>query len=139
MREIKSNIDGSVLARYIPENEWGDGLKFYSDDEDFIQVGTWAYSEGKELLAHRHNRVDREVFRTQEVVFVYCGSLRADIFDIDDTLLESITAGVGDFIVLLGGGHGYHILKEDTKVLEVKNGPYPGADVDRTRLAGGES
>jgi hypothetical protein len=139
MREIKSQLDGTVLARYISENDWGDGLSFYSDDSDFIQVGTWAYPAGKELLAHRHNRVDREVFRTQEVVFVRRGSLRAEIFDLDDTLVDTITAGAGDFIVLLGGGHGYHILEDDTKVLEVKNGPYPGADADRTRLAGGDS
>jgi hypothetical protein len=40
----------------------------------------------------------------------------------------------GDTIILLNGGHGYEILSDNTKVLEVKNGPYVGADKDRERL-----
>jgi hypothetical protein len=36
---------------------------------------------------------------------------------------------------LLRGGHGYEILEDGTQVLEVKNGPYLGPDVDRRRLA----
>jgi len=37
-------------------------------------------------------------------------------------------------LILLKGGHGYEILEDGTRVLEVKNGPYPGAEVDRRRL-----
>ena len=36
--------------------------------------------------------------------------------------------------MLLRGGHGYEILEDGTQVLEVKNGPYLGPDVDRRRL-----
>jgi hypothetical protein len=134
MQEIKSRIDGTTLARRIAEDEWGDGLSFYSDDSEFIQVGTWAYPAGKELLAHRHNKVIREVVRTQEVIYVRQGAVRAEIFDLDDTLLETLEARAGDCLVLLAGGHGYEILEDGTQVLEVKNGPYPGPDADRTRL-----
>ena len=36
--------------------------------------------------------------------------------------------------MLLECGHGYTILSDDTKVIEIKNGPYLGADVDRRRI-----
>jgi hypothetical protein len=40
----------------------------------------------------------------------------------------------GDILILLQGGHGYEILEDGTQVLEVKNGPYIGADLDRRRF-----
>ena len=43
-------------------------------------------------------------------------------------------ASEGDILILLTGGHGYEILTEGTQVLEVKNGPYVGAEADRRRL-----
>lgn len=124
-----------VLARHIPaEDAWGDGLKFFSPDGDYQQVGTWGYGEGKTLLAHSHNEFSREVMWTQEVLFVRTGRLQADIFDTDDQKVAELIVQAGDLLVLLRGGHGYKILEQGTQVLEIKNGPYVGADTDRRRL-----
>jgi hypothetical protein len=57
--------------------------------------------------------------------------VRLDIYDKEDRLLESLQLATGDFAVLLVGGHGYEILEEDTEVVEVKNGPYPGLEADK--------
>lgn len=63
-----------VLARHIPASSaWQDGLNFFSQDEDYIQVGVWGYSVGKELKAHIHNEVSRKSQWTQEVLFVRTG------------------------------------------------------------------
>ena len=35
---------------------------------------------------------------------------------------------------MLRGAHGYDILENGTQVLEVKNGPYVGAELDRKRI-----
>ena len=124
-----------VLARHIPaEDAWGDGLKFFSPDGDYQQVGTWGYNRGKALLAHTHNEVSREVLWTQEVLSVRSGRLKAGIFDTSDHKVGEVDAGPGDLLILLRGGHGYEILEDDTQVLEIKNGPYVGADADRRRL-----
>jgi hypothetical protein len=124
-----------VLARHIPASEaWGDGLKFFSPDGDYQQVGTWGYSAGKVLLAHSHNQVARTVNWTQEVLYVRAGRIRANIFDTQDAAVTSLEAGPGDVLVLLRGGHGYEVLEDGTQVLEIKNGPYVGADADRRRL-----
>ena len=124
-----------ILARHIPETDaWSDGLRFFSPDDDYEQVGTWGYAKGKVLLAHTHNEVVREVLWTQEVLYIRRGRIRADIFNTQDQKIAELFAGAGDILVLLRGGHGYEILEDGTQVLEVKNGPYVGADADRRRL-----
>ena len=133
MIEVKDG--GIVLARYIPANNaWEDGLSFFSEDEDYIQVGTWGYDAPKELLAHTHKEVHRDVAWTQEVIFVKKGRILAEIYDLSNKKVKDIECHEGDIIILLRGAHGYHILEDDTQVLEVKNGPYVGAELDRVRL-----
>jgi hypothetical protein len=124
-----------VLARYIPADAaWNDGLTFFSGDDDYVQVGTWQYPAGKQLLAHTHNEVTRSVLWTQEALLVRNGKIRASIYDTHEVLVKEFVVSEGDIIILLRGGHGYEILEDNTQVLEIKNGPYVGADADRRRL-----
>lgn len=132
MRAIEDN--GSRLGILIPRGDRQKGLNFYSEDSDFIQLGIWGYDCGKKLAAHIHNRVHREVSQTQEVVYVMQGKLKAFMYSEDEKLIEELTLQEGDTLILLNGGHGYEILEDDTFVLEIKNGPYVGADKDRRRL-----
>ena len=132
IHEIK---DGdTVLARHVTAEEWGEGLKFFSADADFIQVGIWGYDEGKELLAHAHNDVPRTFNITQETLYIRKGRIRASIYDKSLKLIDEREVGEGDIITLMYGGHGYTILEDGTQVLEVKNGPYVGAEADRVRF-----
>lgn len=126
--------DGRVLAILVRNDDWGKGLNFISNDEDFLQVGTWWYDQGKLLQPHIHLEAPRQVSYTQEVIYVREGRIRADIFTDGEEKLMSVEVEKGDLLVLLGGGHGYEILEDDTQVIEVKNGPYVGADQDRRRI-----
>ena len=134
MKEIKAN--GIILAKHSPSEEWQEVLHFYSNDQDFIQVGTWGYDAGKALLAHAHNSVERKVLKTQEVLYMRKGSILAQIYDSDKNLVEELVIKEGDTLIALEGGHGYKVLEEGTQVLEVKNGPYLGAEIDRQRIGG---
>lgn len=126
---------GVVLARHISAGDaWSPGLNFFSADEEYVQVGTWGYDSGKLLKPHIHNLVSRNIGRTQEVVFVRAGRLRATIFGELGQMIDTIDAKAGDILILLAGGHGYEVLEEGTQVLEIKNGPYVGADADRRRI-----
>ena len=127
-------IENVLLAKLITSDDWKEGLCFFSNESDFIQVGTWHYSKGKELLAHIHNKVDRMVSRTQEVIFVKNGSIKAMIYDFEGNHVKDLIAKKEDTLILLNGGHGYIILENDTQVLEIKNGPYLGAEIDRRRI-----
>jgi hypothetical protein len=136
MNEVIEIKEGNfVLARLIPsQTAWKEGLNFFSQEDDFIQVGIWGYSAGRELKAHIHNQVKREALWTQEVLFVRKGKLRANIFNTAEEKVAELEVKTGDIVILLRGGHGYSVLEDDTQVLEIKNGPYLGPDVDRRRL-----
>ena len=126
-----------ILARYIPEQyAWREGLNFFSNDNEFVQAGTWGYNKNKTLFAHSHNKVKRETDITQEVIFVKKGKILAQIYNFSKQLVNEIEVSSGDIIILLYGGHGYKILEDNTQVLEIKNGPYPGAEKDRKRFNG---
>jgi len=128
-------VDGDlILSIVIRGEDWEEGLNFVSSDEDCQQVGIWGYGKGQRLAPHIHLVAPRGVLRTQEVIFVKDGRIRADIYTEKEELLESVELKTGDTIILLNGGHGYEILDDNTKVLEVKNGPYPGALRDRKRV-----
>jgi len=126
--------NGKTLAKHIKQNDIKEGLSFFSDDEESLQVGTWVYNSGKELQAHIHNIVERKISRTNEVLYVINGAVEAQIYDLNGQPVQSFIVNQGEILILLECGHGYKILEENTVVLEVKNGPYPGAEVDRFRI-----
>jgi hypothetical protein len=78
--------------------------------------------------------VERTITHTQEAVYVRKGALKAIVYDQAGRAVEEIVVREGDLLIMLRGGHGYEIIEDDTQVLEVKNGPYPGPEADRTRL-----
>ena len=124
---------GTLLAYTIPA-EPPAGLTPYSSDADFVQALHWRYDAGKRLQAHEHLHVPRSATHTQEVVVVLRGRMRTTVFDAARKLVATVDLGPGEAMALLAGGHGYEILENDTRVLEIKNGPYPGAEADRVRF-----
>jgi hypothetical protein len=132
---IKRLYDGDALcAIHVTNDEWKDGLNFFSQDADFIQAGTWQYPQGKELATHQHLPAERIAGWTQEVVYVKSGRLKATVYGLQQQKLGEFEASPGDILIMLQGGHGYSILEDGTQILEVKNGPYPGAERDRFRF-----
>jgi len=126
--------DGTRLALHFTEQDIQKGLGFFSEDEEFIQVGTWRYDAGKNLQNHNHHLVERAVNRTQECIILLKGSLKTRVYDEEDNFIEEVTVRAHEGMIMLNGGHGYEILDDDTIVIECKNGPYPGAETDRRRF-----
>ena len=126
--------NGTRLAVHYTMDDIKKGLGFFSEDSEFIQVGTWRYDAGTQLQNHSHFIVERDVNRTQESIVVLQGSLTARVYDEDDNFIEEVKVSAHEGMIMLTGGHGYEILDDDTIVIESKNGPYPGAEVDRRRF-----
>lgn len=126
--------EGRVLARLLRGSDWVEGLSFHSDDGDFIQFGTWLYPAGKQLQTHYHLPAPRSIGHTQEALVVMAGSVEAMVATEAGLEVARVVLGPGDVMVLLAGAHGYRILEDGTRVVEVKNGPYPGALLDRARI-----
>ena len=122
------------IALKFSTNDFKEGLSFFTEDEDFIQFGSWNYNKDKKLLAHIHNPAKREVAWTQEFIFLISGSLITSLYDDEENLIEEVPLKTNEGMIMFAGGHGYRILEDNTKVIEVKNGPYVGAELDRRRI-----
>ena len=123
-----------LLAIIIPENFRKPGIHFFTSGEFSQQLASMQYFDGKNIPAHVHNPVHREVQYTQEVLFIKQGKLRVDFYNQQRQYLESRILEAGDVILLISGGHGFEVL-EDIVMIEVKQGPYLG-EQDKTRFAG---
>ncbi|MCI8507160.1 MAG: hypothetical protein HFJ06_01160 [Lachnospiraceae bacterium] len=132
IEEIKKK--NTLLAIIIYDNYSGEGVNFITSDEYSQQVAYMHHPAGKVIDAHIHNMVHRNVVLTQEVLFIKKGTLRVDFYDEYEDYLESRDLHAGDVILLVSGGHGFHVLQE-VEMIEVKQGPYAGGN-DKRRFEG---
>ncbi len=126
--------DSELLALVLSHRFAEPGIHFFTPSELSQQLAYMKYDAGKCIPAHVHNPVHRDVFYTQEVLFIKKGKLRVDFYSTQQEYLESRVLEAGDVILLITGGHGFEVL-EDLEMVEVKQGPYVG-DQDKTRFTG---
>ena len=120
------------LAIIVYDNFAHPGIHFFTSDELSQQLAYMNHPKGKVIDPHVHNPVKREVFYTQEVLFIKSGKLRVDFYSNSQKYIESRILTKGDVILLMTGGHGFEVL-DDLQMFEVKQGPYAG-DQDKTRF-----
>lgn len=101
------------------------------------QLGFLPHKKGGILNAHLHNKVNREITLTQEVLFIKRGKIQVNFYTEDKEYITSRELKTGDVILLCSGGHGFKML-EDTEMIEVKQGPHLG-DGDKERFEGVEN
>jgi mannose-6-phosphate isomerase-like protein (cupin superfamily) len=130
---IEQVVHGDSLMGLIIRADYSkDGIQFFTPENFSQQVAYMKRPSGYKIAPHIHNEVRREVFYTQEVLFIRRGRVRVDFYDEFQNFLESRTLYNGDVILLAEGGHGLDML-EETEIIEVKQGPYTG-DQDKTRF-----
>ena len=120
------------LAVIIKDSYSKEGVSFFTSDELSQQLAYMKHSSGKEILPHVHNSVIRNIQTTQEVLIIKRGKLRVDFYDNDKLYIKSYVLEKGDVVLLIQGGHGFHVL-EDIEMVGVKQGPYVG-DNDKIRF-----
>jgi hypothetical protein len=116
---------GAVLA-YLARAE-GLPVKttFLTPHECNLQVGRVVYPAGEEIARHLHLPLERHIVGTTEVLMVERGRCEVDVYAEDRSVVATRELGPGDILIAVGGGHGFRLL-EDTVLLEIKQGPYPG-------------
>ncbi len=133
MNEILQVHHGEqLLAIIVTARFQQPGIHFVTSNELSQQLAYMNYPAGKSIPPHVHNSVAREVFFTQETLFIKKGKLRVDFYNAQQQYLESRVLAAGDVILLVQGGHGFEVL-EPLEMIEVKQGPYAG-DMDKTRF-----
>lgn len=118
-----------IISNYFKE----EGVHFCTPGSYSQQLAYMHHPKGKIIDPHVHNVVNREVYYTQETLFIKAGKMRVDFFNEQQEYLESYILSAGDVILLASGGHGFEVL-EELEMFEVKQGPYAG-NRDKTRFS----
>ena len=130
IEEIINN--NKKLAIILRKNFEQDGINFFTPNDYSQQLGYMNRPKNYEIQPHLHNSISRNVYFTNEVLFIKSGKVRVDFYNEKKKYLESRILYKGDIILLAYGGHGFKML-EKTEIVEVKQGPYMG-DEDKTRF-----
>lgn len=124
--------DGQLYGLIIRKDFEAEGLTFFTPDEFSQQLAYMKHPQGHIIDPHVHNEVKREVYNTQEVLFIRKGSLRVTFFDSLQNEFAVRDLYDGDVLLLVQGGHGFEMLDE-CELFEVKQGPYAG-DSDKIKF-----
>lgn len=104
---------------------------FLTDPKSSLQLGMNFYARGERIKAHYHLPRHIETMQVQEFLLIGAGRAALTLYDVDDqSAFKTLQLEAGDMVLLLLGGHGLEI-QEDTKIVEIKQGPYDGQVKDK--------
>ena len=102
--------------------------------EEILQASILSLPKNNPVQPHKHNFVRRETFGTQEIWIVKKGRGVASFYDLNDDFLCSRKIIKGDMILNFRGGHGLKSLSRKMILIEIKNGPYMGPEIDKISI-----
>jgi hypothetical protein len=119
---------GAVLATLITTlEELPPGHSFPTNRDDELQLGLFNHPEGHEIQRHFHPPFERNLKFTNEVLVILSGLVQVDVYDDFQVLISTHRLGANSVVILRQGGHGFSII-EHSIIIEVKQGPYAGAE-----------
>jgi hypothetical protein len=120
---LHNNIPVAIIIRGDVKVE---NLEFFTETDNVLQVGIHQRPKGMVLEPHVH-KMEKPITVTeiQEVLLILSGSIKLSCFTSDGVFLDSRILKTNDSVILLREGHQIEYL-EDTRMFEVKQGPYPG-------------
>jgi hypothetical protein len=122
-----------MLAIVIKGNFSNTGLNFFTPESFPLQLGIHLRKRNEEVAAHRHSHFHNlSQIPAQEFFYVERGQVEVGIYSDDDKLLKKPILNKGDMI-LLNCGHSITFL-EDSKLIEVKQGPYRGKATEKEAI-----
>ena len=135
MQGVEFFRDGDQLQAILVRASASSSEKynFLTDSSAPLQLGMNFYRAGDTIPAHAHLPRDIQLNQIQEVIVIGHGKTRLVLYDRDKKKFAETVLTQGDIVLLAGGGHGFEIL-EDTKIVEVKQGPYDGKVKDKISL-----
>lgn len=101
------------------------GVRFPTPPDASLQVGVFDRDTGYVVKPHVHPPRDIHIENTAEFLYMESGKAEVTVYDPEWNILAKHVVTSGDFILLLEGGHSLTML-EPTRLIEVKQGPYPG-------------
>jgi len=132
----KVEWQGKTLALIVRARFNNEGVNFVTGENSPLQVGVLKHPQGFKIKPHIHRASRRIIDSIQEVLHVEYGRMGVNFYDDNGEQIGSAVINMGDTILLIAGGHGFDIL-EDSKMIEVKQGPYEGVERDKKLLETG--
>ena len=124
---------GLAYALIIRSNATSDAkYNFLTNESNPLQLGMNFYKAGEVIKAHYHLQRPSETNSVvQEFVLIGAGRALLRLYDVhDQSEFTTRPLETGDMVLLLAGGHGFDV-QEDTKIVEIKLGPYDGKSKDK--------
>lgn len=115
----------TTIAIFIPQNTKVDGVEFITPQNYPLQIGLMQHKNGKFVPAHYHPHLKYNVLNTQELLYIIKGRVDVEIFTKTWKPKWKKTLVPGDAILFVDCGHSVN-LRKGSRVIEVKQGPYPG-------------
>lgn len=125
-------IDDRHCALVLRAGFRGDGIEFFTRDEDSLQLGYMRREKGYHIRPHIHHRTPRQVDYTNEVLLIRSGRVKVNFYDNEQRFRQDLVLETGDIVLLMQAGHGFEMM-EDTEIVEIKQGPYVG-EADKLRF-----
>ncbi|MAO98220.1 MAG: hypothetical protein CMQ60_00115 [Gammaproteobacteria bacterium] len=113
----------NLLAIVHRSADFDNGKKFYTNNHDEMQFGSFQLKKNEVIEKHIHYPQTRSTKFTYEGLVVIDGKLQVNIYDLQLEKINEVILNSGDAILLISGGHGIKTLQQ-TKFLEFKQGPY---------------
>ena len=125
--------EGLAYAMIIRANAASDAkYNFLTDSANPLQLGMNFYKAGEVIKAHYH--LQRQIESNsivQEFLLIGAGRAFLRLYDAaDQREFTGRQLETGDMVLLLAGGHGLDV-QDDTKIVEIKLGPYDGKTKDK--------
>ena len=94
---------GNVIALLLRAEYSCKGIKFFTKDEDYQQVGFMEHPAGYKIAPHYHNKVVRTVDYTCETLVMRKGLMEVRLYE-NQRPLHIFNMKAGDIITIFAGG-----------------------------------
>jgi len=128
-RKIFSRVDNKLLVSVLDTRTMEANRVDSADQHEILQVAAMSLKQGRRVNPHKHLSTLRSTAGTQECWVVFSGQVEVELFDLDDTAIDTFVLEAGECMTTYRGGHALEVL-DDAVIVEIKNGPYYGAQLD---------
>ena len=121
----------NLLAIVVKKGSSKEEKDFHTDNSSEFQLGTFNLEKDTVIERHYHQKQERRIHSTNEVLVLQKGKMTITIYDLDLNKIQDVTLESGDMVALFDGGHEIKV-DENSNFIEVKQGPYIEGQ-DKTR------
>lgn len=107
---------------------------FLTENNNPFQIGLHERKKGTKIPAHLHNCPQPlAISEIQEFLYVVRGSIRLTMLNAKNETIDVKDLTTGDSVLLKSQAHRIEFLN-DARIIELKQGPYPGHEYAKTYL-----